>query len=645
MFKQKINSETILILIIVVAIILRFINYFEIPFTHDEFSALFRLKFDNFSELINKGVKIDGHPAGIQVFLYYWTKLFGTQEWVVKLPFTIMGILSVYLIYLIGKKWFNETVGLISASYIASIQFTVMYSQIARPYISGMFFSLLMIYYWSNLIMHSDKSFIKNSFLFIISTSLCAYNHHFSLLFAAIVGISGIFFIPKKFRIKYILSGVMIFILYIPHLKIFYYQLNIGGVEGWLGKPHNDFLVEFIYYIFNYSIFVIALTLGIILFGLFHFKKDTFNLKLITLSFAWFIIPFLIGFLYSRYVNAVLQYSVLIFSFPLLFFILFGFIKKQNTKINFILVLVILLTNILTLIYSRKHYDIFYKSVYKQILTDYENIKKDNSHTVYIIDSHKRITDYYTSNLDIDTDFVNYSNTFENIKEFKNFLETGIGSYDKLYFGCLSSVSPNIVPLIQDYFPKIEIQNNYFGGTTYLFSKQFNETKNTIDSLSFDSINSKSWSSIDSSRIISINDSIKDDNVYFMNNDIEWGPAYSCALKDIMRNKNNFIDISVKVKSKDNIDEVILVGSLELNGKSIYWSGTEFNEFILSQGDNSYWIIVHHSIKLSDIYLKHDNIVLKIYIWNKGRKNFIINDFNIKLRKGNPIIYGLFEKI
>ena len=44
-FKQKINNEAILILIIVVAIILRFINYFEIPFTHDEFSALFRLKF------------------------------------------------------------------------------------------------------------------------------------------------------------------------------------------------------------------------------------------------------------------------------------------------------------------------------------------------------------------------------------------------------------------------------------------------------------------------------------------------------------------------------------------------------------------------------------------------------------------------
>ena len=84
--------------------------------------------------------------------------------------------------------------------------------------------------------------------------------------------------------------------------------------------------------------------------------------------------------------------------------------KKQNTGINLIMISVILLFNTLTLVYSRKHYDMFYKSVYKQILTDYEKIKKDNSHTVYIIDSNKKITDYYISKLDIDTGFVNYSN-------------------------------------------------------------------------------------------------------------------------------------------------------------------------------------------------------------------------------------------
>lgn len=261
------NNKSILALIIVVSIILRFFNFSEIPFTHDEFSALFRLDFDSFSELIFKGVKIDGHPAGIQVFLYYWTKLFGFEEWVIKLPFAFFGIIAIYLIYLIGKKWFNESVGLISAAFLSSIQFTIIYSQIARPYISGMFFSLLMIYYWSNIVTSPNKKFTKNSILFILASSLCNYNHHFSLLFATLVGISGLFFIQRQFLVKYIICGIIIFILYIPHLNIFFYQLKIGGVEGWLGKPDSDFLFEFIYFIFHYSKLVIFLILGLVFLG------------------------------------------------------------------------------------------------------------------------------------------------------------------------------------------------------------------------------------------------------------------------------------------------------------------------------------------------------------------------------------------
>ncbi|MDX9847544.1 MAG: glycosyltransferase family 39 protein [Tenuifilaceae bacterium] len=640
---MKLTNKAILLLILFIAIVLRFYNYLKIPFTHDEFSALFRLNFDSFSELIESGVKTDGHPAGIQVFLYYWTKLFGYEEWIVKLPFSLFGVLSVYLIYHIGQKWFNDTVGLLSAAYVASIQFAIMYSQIARPYISGLLFSLLMIHFWSNLIMSPHKNFGRNSVLFILSASLCAYNHHFSLLFAAIVGISGIFYIPRKHLIKYLASVLIIFILYIPHLKIFFYQLSIGGVEGWLGRPHNDFLIEFLCYIFNYSLLVIIIAIGLVLFGLFYLKKEEVNLKLIALSFAWFITPFLIGFFYSRYVSAVLQYSVLIFSFPLLFFTLYGIIKKQSVKINLLLVSLILLTNSLTLIYSRKHYTLFYKSAYEHILVDYKNIKKDHSDVVYIINSHNKISDYYIAKLNIDTGFVNYSNSFQNIKEFKSFLETGKDKYSKLFLGCLSSVAPNVVPLIQDYYPSIEVQNNYIGGTTYLFSTQTGNTKNTISYLSFDSGIPKSWNSIDTVNIISTNDS-SNENAYLINDGAEWGPSFTIALDEIMQNENNYIDISVKVKSKGDF-EAVLVASLESNGKTIYWGGANFNEFILPQQQKSGWTTVHHSIKLSDIHLKYNDIIVKIYIWNKGKKSIVIDDFTISLREGNPIIYGLFERL
>ncbi|MFZ4414916.1 MAG: hypothetical protein ACOYOV_17650, partial [Bacteroidales bacterium] len=63
------NIDSILIFIILaVGVILRFYKFTEIPFTNDELSALYRARFDSFHELIAKGVLIDGHPAGVQVF-------------------------------------------------------------------------------------------------------------------------------------------------------------------------------------------------------------------------------------------------------------------------------------------------------------------------------------------------------------------------------------------------------------------------------------------------------------------------------------------------------------------------------------------------------------------------------------------------
>lgn len=78
---------------------------------YDEVSAWGRTGFSSFSELIQKGVKGDGHPAGIQVFLNYWRMLAGDTEAAFKFPFLIMGILSIWLAFRIGKFWFNDTVG------------------------------------------------------------------------------------------------------------------------------------------------------------------------------------------------------------------------------------------------------------------------------------------------------------------------------------------------------------------------------------------------------------------------------------------------------------------------------------------------------------------------------------------------------
>ena len=68
--KVRVTDTVLIVVILLAGAVLRFCRLNDIPFTYDEFSAIFRTQFATFGELIEKGVKIDTHPAGVQVFLF-----------------------------------------------------------------------------------------------------------------------------------------------------------------------------------------------------------------------------------------------------------------------------------------------------------------------------------------------------------------------------------------------------------------------------------------------------------------------------------------------------------------------------------------------------------------------------------------------
>lgn len=642
---MRFKKNFLLLLILLVATVLRFWNYSEIPFSNDEFSALFRTHFDNFSDLINKGILIDGHPAGVQVFIFYWVQLFGYSEISVKFPFIIFGILSIYVFYLIAKRWYNETVALICASFLASLQYTVMYSQIARPYISGLLFCLLMVLFLTKIIQQKDKKNNWDYVFFTLSVSLCTYNHHFSLLFVIIVGLSGLFLIQKKQITPYLLSSIGILILYLPHLPIFFYQLNVGGVEAWLGKPKNNFIFYYIKYIFQFSYFSTLLVSALIVFGVFQLRqrKETRKRKYFILALIWFFLPFLIGFFYSKYVNSVLQYSVLIFNFPFLLFVLFGHIKEQNIRVNSLFVGTILLVNVLVLSLERKHYQTFYKSPQEQFIVEQNKIGEKKDVLSIIADYNRKISLHYIKKHQVKSPII-WFDSFKSEKEFILFLKLNATKYDKVYFGGLSECNPLIVPIILDFYPKIVWQKNYFGGTSYLFSKGNKNGLKVIENLNFESKISN-WTSVNQKSYI---DSMKFDgkHAYLIDSLTEWSPTFSKKVADFAKHKNNIVDISLKANLPNSFQDAILVAILETKDSVYYWGGTNFETFKLMDGslkNKSEWFSIHHSFKLSEDFLKVKNLELKVFVWNNGKQSFIIDKFEIKLRDGNPIIYGSTE--
>ena len=309
--------------IMLVAALLRLWKLGQVPFMHDEFSALLRTRFDNFHDFIQQGIMPDSHPIGVQAFLWLWVRIFGWSEFWVKLPFALMGIGSIYLIYIIGRQWFNRKVGLLSAAFFAVSQFTVFYSQLARPYSAGLFFVLLMAYFWYKVVF-GTKTTARDYIGFALSAWACSLIQYFSIAQAGLIFLTGLFFLPKERRKAYWLSGISAVVLFAPTLPIFYQQLFVSGsIGGWLAAPKSTFLSDFIQYTMNYSMLFMFTTGIIILLPLILGKRTKQNQPLRWAGLAWFVIIFVIAFIYSLKCEPIIQHSTLIFSYPFVIIVAF----------------------------------------------------------------------------------------------------------------------------------------------------------------------------------------------------------------------------------------------------------------------------------------------------------------------------------
>ncbi len=634
------TEYTLLIIVIIVGAVLRFWNFHNIPFMHDELSALSRLEFDGIIEVIRNGVMLgDTHPAGVQVFLHYWTSVVGTSEIMVKLPFIISGIISIWVSYLIGKLWFDSTTGLFTAVFVASTQFFVLYSQIARPYVSGLLITLLMVYFWSLYFFKEKRNLYL--ILYVVFSALAAYNHHFSLLFAAIVGITGLTIIKKENLLAYLIAGVSIFVLYIPHLHIFFSQLSQGGIGGWLSKPKPTFIIEFLHWIFQYSYWSWIATTAVVLYLIVFLKGKLINFsngyKKRWILITWFLLPIVIGYIYSVLRNPVIQYSMLIFSTPYLIVLLFSFHKKVKSGLIAILVFILMATNIVVLVVERDHYNIFYKQPYQELFKAALVDNRDSDvfvlddcvpyYNEYYFDKYNKVVPYFTKrNSDID---------------LQGFIEVVDGIEQDIVI--THALTNDEIQIVQTYFP---FQIGYEVGFTYeiyTFAKEKQDKESIINKQLLAQTNFVDeigeWKDVSG---MTIYDSISNSNVCQLMGD-EWGPSIGFDLIEIAPDGLGIIDIELKACLPDSLSSAFIAASIIEEGETIYFGATDFSNYIL---DTNEWKSIFLSIDIQGALKGRDStngLTVKIVVWNPKNNRVLIDDIAIYLKPGNPLRYSLYR--
>ena len=609
-----------LIVITTIGAVLRLVGFFECPFTHDELSAIGRLQFDSFMDLIRGGVMIDGHPAGVQTFMWFWSKIFGTSEVAIRLPFVLMGIACIPLMYFVTKTWFNRTAGIFAASVIAVSQYTIYYSIIARPYIFGLFFVLLALVFWSKMIYEKDYSW-KNVVLFGIFASCCAYSHQFSMMVAFLTGIAGLFFQRRSTIFRYLIATLIAVVLYVPHIPITFYQLTeLKGIGGWLGAPNFMFVIQYFRYLTHFSyIALIVIVLCILMSG--EYTREHFSAVLVKFITAMllFVIPFVIGYWYSILVNPVLQQSCLIFSFPFLVLAACSLVGENFNLRRIISVAVYCVTMVLSLIFVREHYTVITKNIFepavKKLIECNEKYRENK--VCGLLNISNKVIEYYENKFGkkVENRYVGY-----NLSELCRQLENENAEY--LVAANLDDYN---MYAVKRYYPYVLDYSEYIGSEIYVMSKTKHQECKTQEP---------------------IFERIYDLNGY--NVDDEWMTLLDTPFVALSDSRFVKSEVEMTYMHKDTAEDfLIALQTFDANGESYDWREARVKKFSVPVSDSvrSILIPLRYELLFKDSR-KLSGYSIKVLLWNIDHvKSVRPLSASIRFSPDNRYIYSFAEEL
>ncbi len=606
----------LLAVIMVVAAVLRLWKLGQVPFMHDEFSALLRTRFDNFHDFIQQGIMPDSHPIGVQLFLWGWVKLFGWSEFWVKLPFVLMGIGSIYLIYGIGRQWFNRKVGLFSAAFFAVSQFTVFYSQLARPYSAGLFFVLLMAVFWFKVVF-GTKTTTMQYIGFALSAWACSLIQYFSIAQAGLIFLTGLFFLPKERRKAYWLSGIAAVLLFAPTLPIFYQQLFVSGsIGGWLAAPKSTFLTDFIQYTMNYSM-LFMFTVGIvIILPLILGKHSKQRQPLRWAGIAWFVIIFAIAFIYSLLREPIIQHSTLIFSYPFVIIVAFSLFGTRTLSPwqTALVVAAILFIGTASLVMERRHYDLMYHQGFDQIAVEMQDDKEQFGDKIHFATRTEigEAAEFYQAKTDVDNRIV--FNRYSTLNDFHQWLDENKEA-PMLGFGWTDYVSPIWEVTAVGNYPYFIEKKDWFTSRYLTLSKTPLEgSQNLLTTLS-------------------------EEPYPFYGQ--EWGQPYFLSC-DSLPDNVEALGIVANINAPDSIHNCVLVVEIHDSETDslVLWHSSLAEEGHFAAGEQ----VIVDAINFNDELLAKGKTV-KTYLWNQGHNQLMLNKMSSYYTQKSPVLTGLYEPL
>lgn len=634
--KAYVKENTFLLGLLAIAALLRFIPLFQYQFSHDELSALSRSVFPTLKQTLQLGVQYgDTHPFLIQVFIYYWIKLFGASEIAIKLPFLICGIAVVVAGYEFSKKWFGLNAAILAGVFFSCSFIFCVYSSYARMYIPGVLFSICTLHYLFYILY--DATVKRKHFIgFGIFCLLCAFNNHLNALFAFTCALSGLFLISKKNAVSYLLTLIATVICYLPHLPITLTQLQMGGLGaadgGWLPPPKPGAIIDYIIALTGTG--YAGIINSVLLTGMIVFSIMTKNrikspqwLLLILFLCNYFIIYF-----YSIFKSPVLQFSVLLFSGVCLLFFATSFITSLSKKITIAISSAVVCCLVTPLFCHKGWTEKFHQHVFDKMTTESYKLvdqygQKEVSSiyfsepyfVIHYVLKHNKPLDYK-----LGTDPV-----FSTVTSYRHYL-----SNLKTSHLVLGNSYPHSIEIAKEYFPYIEnCSESYFYNVITLSKKPVNKPKPITDSCS-----NSTGNLLTDKTLFTLNTPVQLQNGAYVIDSLagEFPFGYKANFKDLRAKEGEwlFVKVTFNEDSLNLSKEDLLCFSVTTgNSSKDYFGSGKFSDFHFSKGSNILYLELFVG---SELETWNKSGELTLFVWKKDKSTIRLKDFTLTKLDYNP---------
>jgi len=179
------------------------------------------------------------NPPLFEIFLHFWTMLFGISEFSVRFPSVMFSSLSVYFLYQICYKYVNLKTAILASVLFTLSNYQLYFAQEARVYSLFMLLTIISFYLYVKLMTLKHSKINITTYIFI--NTLLLYSHFFSWFVLFVQAISLIIIYRKNMSdlLRFTKYFGVIILLFSPYIKIFIERFLDSSNGTWVAPVKN----------------------------------------------------------------------------------------------------------------------------------------------------------------------------------------------------------------------------------------------------------------------------------------------------------------------------------------------------------------------------------------------------------------------